>query len=241
MSDRFPETRHSIVANLGSDDPAVRSPAFEVLVASYWKPIYKYLRLRWQLPHEQAEDLTQDFFADSLERQLLAAFDPAKARFRTFLRLCLDHLVTDEFHAARRLKRGGGAPVLSLDFTGACDEVTGVAAPGDDPDALFHREWIRAVFEAAVGALEAEYAAMGKSAAWRVFAAYDLDRVRDVAEPSYADVAARVGVPVTQVTNHLAAARRRLRVLVLERVRAVTSGEEEYREELRELFGGKPA
>lgn len=67
----FPATRQSIVAALGADDPAVRTPAFETLIAAYWKPVYKYLRVSRRAEHEQAQDLTQEFFERAMKKPVL--------------------------------------------------------------------------------------------------------------------------------------------------------------------------
>src|SRR5882724_6745926 len=86
----FPVTRLSVVAAARSNDAAERSLALEILFAAYWKPIYKYLRLKYAQAPQDAQDLTQGFFAELLERGLLAKFDAAKSRLRTYLRLCAD-------------------------------------------------------------------------------------------------------------------------------------------------------
>ena len=108
-SGKFPATRWSAVLASRSDDPAERSRALEAIAGAYWKPIYKYLRIRWGKSSEDAKDLTQEFFAKLFEKEYLNDFDPAKARLRTFLRVCVDRFVANDFKAATRLKRGGGA------------------------------------------------------------------------------------------------------------------------------------
>ena len=100
---RFPETRHSLVRDAGDPDPAVRRRALEGLIASYWKPVYVCLRIHWGVSNEDAKDLTQGFFASLLESPTLARFDPARAKFRTYLRTCLDGYVSNERKAARSL------------------------------------------------------------------------------------------------------------------------------------------
>src|SRR5258708_3178483 len=87
--DRFPLTRRSVVA-AGDANPEVRRRAWDVLVVSYWRPVYKVLRVRWRLDREDAEDLTQEFFASALVKKTFERYDPGKARFRTYLRTCLD-------------------------------------------------------------------------------------------------------------------------------------------------------
>ena len=115
----FPSTRHSVVRAIGDADPDVRREAYGALVRSYWKPVYVYIRLRWNRDPVDAQDLTQEFFARCLEKEYLARFDPSKARFRTFVRTCLDGFLANERQSATRLKRGGGALVESLDFASA--------------------------------------------------------------------------------------------------------------------------
>src|ERR1700719_4361164 len=123
---RFPPTRLSVVDAARRDDLAEQARALEVLFAAYWKPVYKYVRLRWNRPTEDAQDVTQGFFAELLERELRAKYDPAKSRLRTYLRLCVDSFVINQEKAAHRDKRGGGAIHLALDFPAAEGELTGL-------------------------------------------------------------------------------------------------------------------
>ena len=143
----FPATRHSLVESARSPDAGARQRALEVLIFAYWKPVYKYIRLHWKLQSEDAQDLTQAFFARLLEKQLLDRFDASRARLRTYLRVCVDSFVINEDQAARRLKRGGDVTLLSLDFETAEGELVqvDVAAPGD-PDELFNREFARNLY-----------------------------------------------------------------------------------------------
>ena len=122
-SGRFPATHWSAVLAARSDDSVERSRALEAIAAAYWKPIYKYVRIRWGKSNEDAKDLTQDFFAKLFEKEYLDDFDPTKARLRTFLRICADRFMANEAKAAKRLKRGGGAAHLSLDFDAAENEL----------------------------------------------------------------------------------------------------------------------
>jgi len=85
----FPPTRHSAVAAVRSADTAERARGLAILSAVYWRPVYTYLRLRWHKPHEEAADLAQEFFVQVVQRDLLARFDPSRARLRTFLRTCI--------------------------------------------------------------------------------------------------------------------------------------------------------
>ena len=216
-----------------------------MLHAAYWKPIYKYIRLRWNKSAQDAQDLTQDFFSRLLEKDLLGSYDPARARLRTYLRACVDSLVANQERADRRQKRGGDAPRLSLDFAAADGELKhyepGVPAEMDD---FFEREWARSVFSTAVERLRAELATCGKSVQFRIFERYDLlDALPDGADrrPSYAELARELELSPTDVTNYLAYARREFRRIVLDLLREMTSSDEEFRREARALLGTDPA
>jgi len=233
---RFPATRLSLVCSLRSDSAEERKRAGERLVALYWKPLYKYVRLKWSRSREDAEDLVQGFFASALERETLVGFDPARAGLRTFLRLLVDRHASNERRAAGRLKRGGGA--VALDFDAAEAELARVDATGPDPEELLRREWVRALFAECVGRLREELEGSGRGLQLRAFEAMDLEDGDP--RPSYRELAARLGVSETKVTNDLSAARRRFRVLVLETLREVTASEEEFRAEARAALGIDP-
>lgn len=237
---RFPTTHVSVIAGAGSADPGARAEALAALCAVYWRPCYVHLRLKWGLPREEAEDLVQEFFARSLDGRFFERFEPGRSRFRTFLRTAVDHLVANRRRDAERLKRGGGAAHLSLDFAGV--EVALVAGqPGEEPDERFRREWIRSLFELAVDGLRAHATSKGHEIRFRIFARADLEPVDGNDRPSYRDLAQEFDLPVTQVTNHLAWSRREFRRLVLEQLRVLTTDDAEYRAEARELFGVDPA
>ena len=77
--DRFPPTRRSVIEAVRSIDAEERERALEALCTAYWKPVYKYIRLRWNRPADAAQDLTQGFFMELLERELLDKFDAKRA------------------------------------------------------------------------------------------------------------------------------------------------------------------
>ena len=236
--DRFPATRHSIVSALGGDDPGAAEHAWDTLIRGYWRPVYAYLRLRWQLAHDDAQDLTQEFFSRAHARGFFDRFDPAKARFRTFLRVCLDRFVLKEREALGRAKRGGGATHLSLDFAGADRELTvDLPDPDADPEVLFRREWVRALFAGVADALRARAEASGRTVPFEVFRLYDLEGSDAPQRPTYEQLARRFGIPPTQVTNHLSAMRRAFRKEAFAQLLAQSGSEEEYRTEARDLFG----
>jgi RNA polymerase sigma factor (sigma-70 family) len=240
VADRFPTTRVSAISGSSSEDPSERARSFEVLVAAYWKPVYKYIRLRWGKSSEDAKDLTQGFFLRAMEKGLFNGYDPARARFRTYLRVCLDGYLTNEEKASRRLKRGGGVDPLPLDFETAEGELKAleIASP-ETIERSFDAEWVRSLFDLALETLRAECVRRGKETALRLFERYDLEDA-GAGRQTYEDLATEFGLPVTQVTNHLAFARREFRRVLLEKLREITSGDEEFRREARDLLGTDP-
>jgi RNA polymerase sigma factor (sigma-70 family) len=234
----FPATHCSLVRAATSADPAVRREALQGLACAYWKPVYKYVRIRWGLTNEDAKDLTQAFFLKAMEKGFFDGFDPARARFRTFVRLCVDGFVSKEVRAAGRLKRGGGRPILSLDFAAADGELVHQApAVATDPEDFFRREWLRGLFGLAADDLRQHCADSGKSVSFALFERYDLEGPDAAAGLTYASLGREFGLSETQVTNYLAAARRTFRRFLLDRLRAATGSEEEFAEEMHRLFG----
>lgn len=226
-----------MVAGARSPDPEEARVARERIAQAYWKPVYAYLRLRAGAAPEDAEDLTQGFFARAFEKRFFDGYDPARARFRTFVRTCLDAYVANERAAQRRLKRGGGVALLSLDFADAERGLPEPAAAGEDADAVFHREWVRAVCADAVEEVRRRCRASGRDAALALFERCDLSDLADADRPSYAALAAEFGLPPTQVTNLLASARREFRAALLDVLRARTASDEEFEDEARRLLG----
>jgi DNA-directed RNA polymerase specialized sigma24 family protein len=232
----FPETRHSAILNLRSNDAGVRECASGALIEVYWKPAYKYIRVRWNRSNEDAKDLTQAFFTRNLEKEFFRAYDPLKARFRTYLRACLDAFVSNANKAAGRIKRGGHAPAVRLDFETAEGELRQrqIASGEPSPEDYFHREWVRNLFSLAVEDLKRESGERGNELPYRLFERYDLN---DGERPTYARLALEFDLPATTVTNYLAAQRRRLRRLVLDRIRETTASDREFQTEVRTVLG----
>jgi RNA polymerase sigma factor (sigma-70 family) len=217
-----------VVVGLASPNVETRRVAFDALVSAYWRPVYKYVRIKWRADRDDAADLTQEFFARAFEKGSLGRFDPARARFRTYLRVCLDGFVANEHKAAARIKRGGDIAFVSLDFAAAehemAERTNASQPPGSEPadvddDALFRHEWVRAMFADAVECVRQSLIASGKETHFVIFERYDLVDEGVGERPTYAALAREHDVPVTQVTNYLAFVRRELRRTVLERLR----------------------
>lgn len=211
--------------------------AFATIIDAYWKPAYRYLRMKWSLDPEEAADLTQEFFTTALEKEVVEKYNPARARFRTYLRLCLDGFAGNARKAEHRLKRGGGVTMVPLDFESAEGEIKQHEPAVDaDVDELFYREWVRALLERSVADLKRHAEAAGRPVMFDVFARYDLAEAPDM-RPKYTDIAQALNLTPATVTNHLAAMRKQFRAIVLERLRVLTSSDEEWEAEAARLFG----
>ncbi len=163
MLGRFPTTQWSRVVTAGSRDAPEAREALSGLCQAYWYPIYAYIRHRGYTP-EQARDLTQDFFAYVLERDLFAKADPARGRFRAFLRtVCARQLAArrDQENAA---KRGGGRTLVSIDPFDAERRYTREPAHELTPERIFDRTWALTLLDRVVERLRGEYDDAGRSA-----------------------------------------------------------------------------
>jgi len=216
--DHFPTTHLSLLEATAAGLP---NEALERVITLYWKPVYRFVRLKFGKDNEDAKDLTQGFFATALQRDFFARFDPAKASFRTYLRMAVEHFAANQHAAANRQKRGGDFKFEAFDPE--------QAIASESPEEAFEREWQRQLFSLAVDDLRAHCEACGKQLRFHVFQDYDLAQDERL---SYAELAVRHGISEPSVTNHLAWARRMLRGFVTERLRSTTSGARELREEM---------
>lgn len=225
-----------MVLRTGSSDPSVRRDAFEGIVVAYWKPVYTYIRLKWRVTREEAEDLVQAFFALAMEKGYFSRYDPTKARFRSYVLRCLKGFLSKENRNAKRQKRGGGAAHVSLDFETAEGEILERYLAVDfDADEVFYQEWVKRVIALAAEDLRRCYEQCGKQVHWEIFRRYDLEAV-DEKRPRYGDLASELGIPLSHVNNFLAAARREFRELLVARLRDATSNEKEFLAESDRLF-----
>lgn len=239
--DAFPHTHGSAVRAIAGDDEATRKRACESIIAAYWKPVYKYLRVRWRKSNEDAKDLTQAFFAVALDKHTFQEYDPKRAKFRTFLRTCLDRFTSNEQAAASRDKRGGGRPLFSLDFDSADTELQKTTGGSEiEPESFFRTEWIRGLFAGAVESLRLASEGGGRGIAFKLFQRYDLDDGAREAGLTYQSLAEEFGLSITQVTNHLHRMRAEFRRHVLDQLRSICASDAEFREEARLLLGSTP-
>jgi RNA polymerase sigma factor (sigma-70 family) len=235
----FPATRHSIIAAIQGHDSFEKSRGLDAITAAYWKPIYKYLRLRWNLDLADAQDLTQEFFTRLIEKDFLNGYDASQGRLRTYLRTCADRLFLKQSRDAQRAKRGGGMDNAYLDFDEAERELARTnLSRSNAMEEQFEREWVRSLFALALERLHSKYAGSKKMVYFHLFERHDLAE-DEGSRLSYAQLAAEFGLSVTDVTNYLASARRQFRQCVLDQLRDMTASEEEFQSEARALLGVK--
>src|ERR1039457_6329977 len=103
---QFPSTQLSLL-EAASSGAGLPNEALERVSALYWKPVYRFIRITFRKNNEDAKDLTQGFFAAASERDFFARFDPAKASFRTYLRMAVERFAAGQ-HAAQHRQKGGG-------------------------------------------------------------------------------------------------------------------------------------
>ena len=237
----FPTTRHSAIERLRTGEGSPRRDAFGDLAAGYWKPIYKYLRVKWRLAPEAAEDATQTFFAEAFEEAWLERYDPAQARFRTFVRLCVDRLVMNMRQAEGRAKRGGDARAISIDSIdgfdfGAAERELIEQALSSPPEAeeMFQREFVRALFDRAVESVRQDCVTRDRELHWQLFVRYDLSPASGV---SYAALAAEFSLTLGQVTGYLAQMRAAFRTHAVAALETLCLDRDEFRREARDLLG----
>ncbi len=216
--------------------PDRTSPRFrekiERLVARYWKPIYRTIRITWGSDNEDAKDLTQAFLFMIVEDDFVGRFCPAKGRFRSFIKAALQHFMADQEKARQRLKRGGGRRLLSLDA--AEDASIDPEDARGTPDDVLDREWADALLEESIDELREALTAEGHANWYRVYEAIDLAD----GKVSYRGAGQKLGLTESDVTHYLHAARRRLRTIILGRVGEYSLSEDEAYDELRTVFAG---
>src|SRR6516225_2702057 len=163
---RFPTTHWSLVVAAGGRAGPDARDALAELCAAYWYPVYAFIRRKGHGP-DAALDLTQDYFARLLEKGTVAAADPVRGRFRSFLLADCTFFLADRRDRDRARRRGGGRPVLSIDARDA--EGRFLREPSHDrtPERLFERDWALALIARAFDSLERHYAETGRSELFR--------------------------------------------------------------------------
>ena len=231
----FPPTRWSIILDAGDANAEARRRALDELCRLYWKPVYAYIRAVRRVERHEAKDLTQDFFVEVMEGNLLSRASPEKGTFRGYLRGALHLFLLEQRRQAGALKRGGGRRTLTLDD----DEVRRIdqltAAPGATPEQAFDRQWMHSVIDIAVQDLRDEMARTGREIYFRVFDRHQLHPPAGD-PPSHAQLAREFTLRESDVNHYLAECRRKLRECISGRIRDYVSSPGEVEEEVRGLF-----
>jgi RNA polymerase sigma-70 factor (ECF subfamily) len=219
-----------MVLHAGRSDSTAAREALAQLCQTYWYPLYAYVRRRGNSP-EDAEDLTQGFFARLLELGSLAEVSREKGRFRSFLLASLNHYLSDAWDRARAQKRGQGR-VISLDARQAEERLRREPADTLTPEKLFERKWAMAVLEVVVRRLQHEYESAGKE---RLFLALRFSITGDAEEP-YAKLSAELGTsePALRVAAHRL--RQRYRQVLRDEIAQTVTTEAEVDGEIQHLF-----
>ncbi len=206
--------------------------ALEKLCQTYWYPLYAYVRRRNYSPAD-AEDLTQEFFARFLAHHWVADADRGKGRFRSFLLSALNHFLANEWDKARAKKRGGGAPLLSLQFDTAETRYGREPADNVTPGQEFERRWALTLLENTVERLRIEYAKEGKET---LFAALNPCLVGDRTSQPYEELARNLALTEVAVKSAVHRLRQRYRQLLREEIAQTVAEPSEVEAELRHLI-----
>jgi RNA polymerase sigma factor (sigma-70 family) len=228
----FATTHWTVVLTAGRSETTHASDALERLCQTYWYPLYGYVRRRGHSP-EDAQDLTQAFFARLLERQWIGRADREKGKFRSFLLSALKHFLADEWDRARAQKRGGGLTPLPLQFDTAETRYGHEPADNTTPEQHYERRWALALLEEVLRRLAREYESDGRA---KFFAELNPCLVGDRAALPYAELAAKLGTSESNVKSIAHRMRLRYRELLREEIARTVASPAEVDDELRELF-----
>lgn len=221
-----------VLTAAGHADSAKRAEALEKLCRAYWYPLYAYVRRRGNGP-EDAQDLTQEFFARLLEKNWLADIEPAGGRFRSFLLTALTRFLANEYDRNQSAKRGGGRQFISLDQEQAEERYLNEPAVDETPEKIFERRWAFAVLEQALMRLRAETRETDKS---RQFELLNPFLSREADDGEYAQVAAQLGISAGAVGVAVHRLRHRYRELVRAEIANTLLDPWRLDEEMRHLF-----
>jgi len=226
----FATTHWSVVVEAQGESPAARE-ALEKLCRTYWRPVYSFIRRQGAGP-EEAEDLTQGFFARLLERRDLETIRREKGRLRSYLLVSLKNFLANERSRAMTIKRGQGRSALPLEALGAREEMN--LAPVDTltADQIYERRWALTVLDQVLLRLGEEYRATGNGELF--------ERLRQLLtdehdRPSQAEIAAEFRMTENAVKQAFHRLRRRYRELLHEEIAHTVVAPGDIEDELRHL------
>jgi RNA polymerase sigma-70 factor (ECF subfamily) len=228
----FATTHWTVVLAAGRTNSPQADVALEQLCRTYWYPLYAYVR-RHGHSREDAEDLTQGFFARLLEKNYLEGITSDGGKFRSFLLVALKRFLANEWDRANRQKRGGGVPALSLDWQDA--ESRYQIAPADNlsPDKLYDRAWAVIVLERVITRLRDESGTEGKAGQYEQLKPF---LMMGKSEIPYARAAAELKMSEGAVRVAVHRLRRRYRELLREEIAQTLANPAQADEEMQALF-----
>lgn len=218
--------------NAVCDDSAHARAALERLCKTYWPPIYAFVRREGHGPQD-AQDLTQEFFARLLEKNSFNSVQPERGRFRSFLLGALKHFLSNEWDKARAKKRGGGQVLIPIDAASA--ETSYGLEPADSLTAekIFERRWALTMLELVLQRLRKEYVDDGKERLFQRLKSTLTEASRSV---PYAEIATKLNMSEGAVKVAVHRLRRRYRDLIRSEIAGTVAGPSEIDDEIRNLF-----
>ena len=229
---RFASTRWSLVAAAGQGPSLEAQEALATLCHIYWYPLYAYARRHVPSAHD-AQDLTQAFFAQLLEKEYLQAADPERGKFRSFLLTAFKHFLSKERARANAQKRGGGRCVLSLDFQMGESRYHLEPVDHATPERLYERGWALSILEQTLARLRQELANAGKE---KLFECLKGALAGEGVQESYARIALELGLTESAIKVAVHRLRRRYQELLRAEIAQTVVAPEDVDEELRDLF-----
>jgi DNA-directed RNA polymerase specialized sigma24 family protein len=229
---QFNTTHWSVVLLAGQNESQQSAEALEKLCRTYWPPLYGFIRRQGYSP-EDAQDLTQKFFALLLERKDFGAVDPCKGKFRTFLLTSLTHFLANERDWSKAAKRGGGQQIISLNALESEQQYRAEPTVNLSPDKIFDLRWGTTVLEEALRKLQAEMSTEEKS---RQFAQLKVYLTDEPGEGDYAAAGTQLGMSRQAVGVAVHRLRQRYRELVRAEVAQTVASPLEVEEEMRHLY-----
>lgn len=228
----FLTTRWSMVVSAGNAHSPRSRESLAELCELYWRPVYAYVRRRGETP-EDALDLTQDFFATLLEKNYVAAADPARGRFRSFLLASVQHFLLNAWDRKRARKRGGGVWHESLDIEPEEGFLRYEPPIHETPETLFERRWAAGLVQRVIEQLRAEQERAGKLETFELLLPL---MCAERQEESYAEIAATLRSTPGAVRVAVHRLRRRFRSLLIAEIAGTVSGPNDIDEELNYLI-----
>jgi RNA polymerase sigma factor (sigma-70 family) len=227
----FTTTHWSVVLDAQSESPAAQE-ALEKLCRIYWRPIFSFVQ-RQSVGLEEAEDITQGFFALLLERKSLNAVRKEKGRLRSYLLGALKHFLADERRRAMAIKRGKGQRLIPLEELSVDERMEMEPADPVTAEMIYERRWASTVLERVLDLLKDEYRAAGNSA---LFNSLTQLLPGEPGALSQADIAAELGMTENAVRQAFHRFRQRYQLLLRQEIAQTVATPGDIEDELRHLI-----